>query len=276
MPTHDAYARLSPYELSFPDPESAREHFQAIRLEADARGADLRDPTGFVMLGATGQALREVRGAEDDPGLIRQHGLFLYHSFHFHDLGEPLYLLRVSELRRLLDTEPTGDWIPALRPAAGYAQLPQHLVWVNSGPDAPPESLDGFFWAQSGAERFSLLFALGMRPDRPGFSVVPFPDLPLVEAADWMRVDMREDGDDFTSSLPGAELEGLYELRSSGEALKLTARVLRRLGATRDVDAMCASPDHAEVGAPRPSRLRYRGVGESPGSGRSSRSGDGA
>jgi hypothetical protein len=254
---HDAYARLTPYELSFPDLGFARSHFRAIRGEAEARQVDLRDPSAFVMLASTGQALREIRGPHDDPALIRQYGYLLYHSYHFCAAGEPLYLAGAAAVRPLLDAEPdTAGWQPDLEPAAAYVQLPQHLVWVRAGAEMAPESLDGFFWARSGEGRFALLFALGMRGDRPGLSVVPVPDLAVVEAGDWARMEMREEGGDFSSTIPGAEIDGLYELRSIGEALKLAARVLwgfERAGAGEELPA-AGGPD----GGPRPSGLAYR------------------
>jgi hypothetical protein len=273
MPGHDAFARLTPYELSFPDLDFARRHFAAIRREAEARGVDLGDASAFVMLAATGQALREIRGPEDDPRLIHQYGFLLYHSFHFCEAGEPLYLVQAPALRELLDGDPPGaEWAPALEPRAGYAQLPQHLVWVRAAPGLPPDSLDGFFWSRGTADRFGLLLALGMRGDRPGLSVVPLADLPLAEASEWTRMEMREGGRDFSSSLPGSELDGLYELRSSGEALKLAARLLWRLesaGGIGSAEKPAAQPDGSA--GPRPSALGYRRVGKRPGrvSGRS-------
>lgn len=259
MPGHDAFARLTPYELSFPDLAFARRHFVAIREEAEVRGVELTDPSAFVMLAATGKALREIRGPEDDPALIHQYGYLLYHSFHFCEAGEPLYLFQTAALRDLLEKEPeTAGWTPGLEPAAGYVQLPQHLVWVRAAPNTPPESLDGFFWSRVSPDRFGLLLALGMRADRPGLSVVPLGDLPTAEAADWAHMEMREGGGDFTSTLPGSEIEGLYELRSSGEALKLAARALRRIELPEGIDE--AAPTEEGADGPRPSTLPFRRV----------------
>jgi hypothetical protein len=264
MSGHDAFARLTPYELSFPDLDFARRHFAAIRREGEARQVELGDASAFVMLAASGQALREIRGPQDDPALIHQYGFLLYHSFHFCEAGERLYLLQAPALRELLDADPAIEgWTPALEPRAGYVQLPQHLVWVRAAPRLPPESLDGFFWSRSGPDRFGLLLALGMRADRPGLSVVPLGDLPIADAGDWTRMAMREGGGDFSSSLPGSDLEGLYELRSSGEALKLAARVLWRLETVAGIDD-ARRETGAPVGGPRPSALRFRRVARLP------------
>ena len=262
MSLHDAFARFTPYELLFPGLSPARAHFDAIRSEADARQVDARDPSSFIMLAATGQAVREIRSAEDDPALIRQYGLLLYHAFHFREQGEELYLIETGALRELLDEAPEIlGWKPSLGEtaghAAGYAQLPQHLVWVRSEEEAMPESLDGLFWVRRSQEHLELLLVLGMRGERPGLSVVALSDLPLSEACDWSGLPAREEGGDFSSSIPGSELEGLYELRSAGEALKLAARVLWRLecgdGGSRGVRSAESGGD-----GPRASDLAFR------------------
>lgn len=257
MAVHDAYARLTPYELSFPDLEFARRHFAAIRREAEARQVELRDPTAFVMLASTGQALREIRGPQDDPALIRQYGYLLYHTYHFCEAGEPLYLVPSGALRQLLDAPAdVAGWRPALEPESGYAQLPQHLVWVRPSEELPPESLDGFFWVRTGQDTFGLLFALGMRGDRPGLSVVPLDELPIADAGQWILLEMREGGGDFASSMPGADLDRLYELRSTGEAIKLAALVLRGLErGTLGAPTTARAPNDAGA---RPSALAFR------------------
>ena len=149
---------------------------------------------------------------------------------------------------------------------AGYAQLPQHLVWVRSDEDSPPESLDGFFWVRSSDEHLGLLLALGMRGERPGLSVVSLGELPLAEASEWSRLPARDGGGDFSSSIPGSDLEGLYELRSGGEALKLAARVLWRIecgGGSSDG----VTPEGSSSDGPRASDLAFRRIGRHAGSG---------
>lgn len=257
MAIHDQYARRTPYELFLPTREGARETFEAIREEADERGVDPGDPERFVMLMAVGEALRELRGPADDPERIRQHGQLLYHAFHFREADEPLWLLTTPAARYLVEAR--GDVEAGVEPPApaGYLQLPQHLFWLRreaepeasgrragapgleggaaggdgSGGEAPvPESVDGVFWSSAGG-RLSALVAAGVRPDRPGFSVVGLAPVPLADAAEWAELEMREEGEDFRSEMPGAELDGLYEVRHAGEVLKLLARAFRLIDA---------------------------------------------
>lgn len=270
MPIHDTYARVTPWELSFPDEAFAVERFRAIEEEAAARGSDLGDPGELVMLMSSGQALRDLRGPEEDPERIQEHGALLYHAYHFWRNDRPLYLLAGATARYLVEEVDGagGGWRPAVPRAAAYVQLPQHLFWVPGDPGEAPESADGFFWTESRG-RLSVMLVMGVREDRPGFSVVPVPPLPLEEAAVWAGAQAREDGPDFASSLPGAELEGLYELRTAGEVLKLVARLLRHMegthgpggpgggGAARVPEAAGAGAAGAAARGPRPSGLGW-------------------
>ncbi len=226
MPLHDTYARITPFELLQPEEGFGDERFPAIEDEAEKRGVDLSDPERFSLLGAVGMLLQKIRGEDEDPRLIQHHGALLFHAFHFWKEGLVLFLLGTPAARYLVDTGPeSGTWSPNLPAAAGYVQLPQHLFWLAGAEDAPPESLDGFFWSAPDGENLSLLVALGMRRERPGLSVIPLPGLPLPAAGEWASVNVRPDGRDFESSLPGAELENLYEVRAGAEAVKLIMRV---------------------------------------------------
>ena len=62
MSLHSSFARFTPYELLFSGLSPAREHFDAIRSEADARQVVARDPSSFIMLAATGQAVPSPDG----------------------------------------------------------------------------------------------------------------------------------------------------------------------------------------------------------------------
>jgi hypothetical protein len=260
MPIHDAYARVTPYELLLPEEGFADQRFPLIQAEARERRADLSDPERFALLSEAGVVLRKVRGEEDDPQLIYQFGLLLFHAFHFWQEGLPFYQLTTGVGRYLVSAGPEGGaWAPALPGPAGYVQFPQHLFWVPGGDEVPPESLDGFFWSAPEGENLSLLIAMGIRKDRPGLSVVPLPTLPLSAAGEWAAMTVRPDGEDFQSSLPGAELENLYALEAGAEAVKLAMRVFWYLDVfPASVAEGVKGPEEGE--GPRSSRLGFRRI----------------
>ncbi len=261
MPIHDAYARLTPFELFLPEAGFARERFPAIQKEAESRGAALNDPDGFGLLGEAGAVLREIRGEGDDPLRIQQFGALLFHAFHFWKEGCSLFLLETGVMRYLADTGPgEGRWEPSLPGRGGYVQLPQHLVWAPGGEGSPPESLDGFFWSAPGGGDLSLLLVMGMRKDRPGLAVVPLPTLPLTAAGGWASLQVRPEGTDFSSHLPGAEWEGLYALEAGAEVVKLAMRVFWYLDSFPGCVAEGMGPGEGEAEGPRPSALAHRRI----------------
>ncbi|MGD2120107.1 MAG: hypothetical protein PVJ76_00110 [Gemmatimonadota bacterium] len=260
MPIHDAYARVTPYELLLPEEDFADERFPLIQKEAEEREADLSDPDRFALLSEAGAILREIRSEEDDPRLIQQFGALLFHAFHFWKEGLPFFMLDTGVVRTLVADGPgEGGWSPSVPGPAGYVQFPQHLIWVPGGEDTPPESLDGFFWSIPDGENLALLIVMGIRKDRPGLSVVPLPTLPLEAAGEWASIDVRPEGNDFQSSLPGADLEDLYALEAGAEAVKLAMRVFWYLDAfaasvANDVQAL------EEGDGPQASRLVSRRI----------------
>lgn len=260
MPIHDRYARLTPYELLLPEESFADERFPFIRKEGEERGGDaLSLPEQFALLSEAGAVLRAVRDEGEDPRLIQQHGALLFHAFHFWQGGCPLFLLTAPVARYVVESGPEeGRWSPSLPGPAGYVQLPQHLFWIPGGEGTPPESLDGFFWSAPDSRQLSLLVVMGMRRDRPGLSVVPLPTLPLSAAGIWASLQVRPQGRDFQSSLPGAELEHLYALEAGAEAVKLVMRVFWYL------DTYPGSVEGGETAGdgdgPTPSALEYRRI----------------
>jgi hypothetical protein len=265
MPVHDSYARTTPFELLLPTEGFAEEWFPKIREEAEGRGGSLQDPESFLLLGEAAMALREIRGEDDPPELMQQHGALLFQAFHFFEAGMPLYLLDTEVVRYVVGKGPgEGEWSPTLPGRAGYLQLPHHLIWTVGGEDEPPESLDGIFWSAPEGDDISLLIVMGIRKDRPGLAVVPLPMLPLTAASPWVSMSARPDGEDFQSSLPGAELEGLYSVASGAEALKLAMRIFWYLdsvpGSLSDGVGDGEGGEGGSAEGPKASALPYRRV----------------
>lgn len=270
-------ARLTPYELAVPGRRFVEERFPEVRDEVEEGGSDSTDPRSFINLGAVGRILQEVRGEQDDPELIQQHGYLIFHAYHFWRAGEPLYLLEPGVARLLVEGEPEEAEAPRPPSAAGYLQLPRHLFWSWPDPgdeEAPAEPLDGIFWTTATGGMIWTLAALGVRADRPGLSVFPLPAVPLAEAASWVRARVREEGEDFASTLPGAELDQLYSVETAGEVFKLMGRAFWYVETFPEaVEGPLDPPpaEEAEGPAPEgeeespagrvvPSRLRFRRV----------------
>lgn len=267
MAIHDDYARITPYELALPDPDFAEEAFGRIRDAVDERSVARDDPGRFVAVPEVAEILEELKDPREDAEDGHQHGLLLYHAFHFREAGRPLYLLGTHAARYLVESDPVPEDDEPVAPPepAGYVQLPRNLFWTRPGGDRPPEPVDGFFWTRTGEDRLAVIVVAGIREDRPGLSVVPLPPVPLADSPEWLRVRVREEGRDFESTLPGGEIDRLYSLEAMGEVLKLVARIFRHL---EDVPGVVEareppSPDVAEEAeyAPRPTTLAYRRVG---------------
>ena len=255
MSLHDAYARITPYELAFRDRSTAEEFSAQIDDEAAGRGADPHDPHAFVTMGAVGAFIRGLEGPGAPPGAVHHLGALVYHGVHFTRAGCPLYLLTTAAARHLVEGSPDGP--PEPPTPAGYLQLPQHLFWAESA-GATPESVDGLFWTATDAGLLHAMLVTGMRADRPGLDVVPLPEAPLAEAEMWLTAEVREDGRDFASKLPGSELDALYSFQAAGEALKLLARFFAYVERTPTVRPLMDSTGSDE--GPAPSKLRFRRV----------------
>ena len=144
-------------------------------------------------------------------------------------------------------------WAEGLRRRAGYVQLPQHLVWMES-PGQPPESVDGFFWHGDENGILHLAMVAGMRRDRPGCVVVSVPPQPFAAMTGWASGPAREGDADFATSLPGAELDGLVGIRTPAEVFKLTALLLGRVARERPRPVSPPIPATARSD-PRPGRF---------------------
>jgi hypothetical protein len=221
MSLHDAYARRTPFELAFPDAGAVERLIAEIEEEADGRGADPSDPQAFITMGAVGAFIREIQGPDAPPEALHRYGALVFHAVHFASAGSPVFVLGADAARHLVSTAPEGS--PTPPGSCGYLQLPQHLFWTGSDEGAP-ESIDGLFWTLSSNGLMHVLLITGVRPDRTGFGAVPLPEAPLADASGWLDVQVRDGAADFSSALPGGELDELYSVEAAGEALKLLAR----------------------------------------------------
>lgn len=257
MSLHDAYARTTPFELAFPDAGEVDRLIAELEEEARGRGADPGDPGSFVTMGSVGSFIQRLQGPEAPPEAIHQYAALVYQAAYFRDAGCPLWILGAHAARYLVEGAPGG--VPEPPASSGYLQLPQHLFWVSApGEGAAPESIDGFFWTVSPGGLLHVLAAVGVRPDRPGFGTVPVPEAPIADAAAWLDFDARPGGDDFRSALPGAELDGLLAVETSGEILKLLARFFAYLHAVPGAAEQGEAPSGAAD--PPPSELEFRRV----------------
>lgn len=260
MALHDSYARRTPYELAFPDPDAADALVRSVEEEAQARGLDPAALPTFFLLAAVGDFVRELRGPEAPPESLHDYVSLIYHGFHFHRAGCPVNVVGEAAARRLVEG-PLPRGAPEPPTPSGYAQLPRHLFWVGGDrPGAPAEPVDGFFWAVDADGALRVLLATGIREDRPGLAVVAVPEAPLAEARDWLDARVREHGGDFATTLPGGELERLYSLTAAGEALKLAARLFAYMDSAPERIESRGVGEGADTGDPAPSRLPYRRI----------------
>lgn len=262
MAIHDAYARLTPYELLLPDAEYPDRSFPRIGAEAEERGMDAGNPAAFVMLGAVQGALAELREEDAGSGAVHYHGAVLFFAYHMWRSGGEVVLARRDTVRELLGggagskgVRGGPSWATELGGRAGYVQLPRHLVWLEEARSVPPESVDGFFWVGDDAGVLHLALVAGMRGDRPGYAVVPVPPQPLDALPGWESGPVREGGSDFEVRLPGAELDGLLGIRTPAEVYRLAALVLGRAVRERPGARAPRRPDSSA--RPRPSALPF-------------------
>lgn len=267
MSLHDAYARVTPFEIAFPNRTAADRLAHEVMTEATSRGVDPQLPGVFVSLGAVGDVVRELTAPGAPEDAAHELGALLFHAVHFERAGRPVFLLETATSRYLVEGAPTG--VPKPPEPAGYLQLPQHLFWMDAGAEGAAESIDGMFWFASEAGVLHVLPITGVLPERMAFRALPLAEAPMHDAARWLDAEVREGGADYSSSLPGHDLDRLYSMRTAGEVLKLVARFFSYTEdvpeARLPVDAEAAeaqeggAPAHAHAG-PRPSSLPYTRV----------------
>ncbi len=292
--TDTRIARQTPYELVFGAELFETSLFPDIREEVGARELEPVPPDRFTFLTTVGKLLRVIAGAEPPGGgapaterrpgsreaagatgesagaaALEEYGALLFQGYQFWRHGRQLFVVEEDVVRELLqDDDGVGDDVVQPPHPAGYLQLPRNLVWARAGEEQPPEPVDGVFWTRQeldGDARLDVLLVLGMRPARPGFSVVSVADeLEGGRPGDWAR-NARPDGTDFENVLPGGELDDLFAVTTPAEALKLAALLFRHVernpGSLGGVEANREGAGPASSQDLPPSELRFRRVG---------------
>jgi hypothetical protein len=252
----EGIGRRTPYELVFDAQLEAR--FDGIREEAEARGERLTAPEGFLLLGDVGALLQDLlpEGDAAAAAAAGDYGILLYHAFQFRRFGKWVLAVSAETCRRLATLEQAiGRWDLVPPEPAGYLQLPRHLFWAAAAEGDVPEPVDGIFWAVVGEEdpkvppygRLDLLLVLGVRRDRPGFSVAAVHEVwPASGDGHWGDARARTEGEDFANVLPGGDLDQLLALTTPLEALKLVSRTFWCVAEAAPPDAVLEIAASAE------------------------------
>jgi hypothetical protein len=215
--------RRTPYEAVFGVDRLGELEFPAIVEEAARRAVRLGRRDEFAGLERVGALLRRVVPDETEPAALDLYLEILFHCFHFWRHGCRMYACEEAVARALVETPPAlGDRRLSLPHPSFYLELPANLFWATVEEDRPPEPAEGLF-VQHDPDRPSpdvqLLLVLGMRAGRPGFSAVGL-------VADLEVAAPLEEPGAFGPEIPGADLAGLYSLRTSSEVVLLLLRLL--------------------------------------------------
>jgi hypothetical protein len=253
-------ARLTPYEMVFGAQEFEERIFPAIRAEAEMHGEEPGRRERFAFLSVAGDTLRELVPPDAPPEIRDDYRAFLYHAFNFWRYGRCVYKLERAVVRYLVESRPGLDgWEFRLPKPSVYLQLPANLFWASISTDVPPEPVDGMFVTTvDNADPLGtvygdlqVLMVLGIRRQRPGFSIIPF-DTEVGDGipAVWVDTPGREEGEDFANVLPGGEMAGLYSILTTAEALKLAARAVWYVDAHPDHVVLNRAPERRERDRP--------------------------
>ena len=245
-------ARITPYELILESLEV--DAFPAIRAEAEQRGKDPRRRDQFLLLGFVGASLKDIMPDDAPTDAIDEYGELLYQGFQFWSFGHRLYSIGEDVVKLLTaDEYEMDDWILAAPPAC-YLQFPYQRLWARVAADAPFEPVDGCFVVvdetapapQSGAHLRAQL-VLGVRPDRPGVSLVSYrTDLDPHTASRVAHAPWREGSAAFANAIPGGERKGYLTLATTSELEALVIRAFHYLDT--NPGSLTALPGSTEAG----------------------------
>lgn len=215
--------RVSPYERVIGGEGVAEREFGDILAEAERLGLPLSRRDQFAGAEQVARLLRELVPEMTEPAAVERYLEILYHCYSFWRSGLHSYAFEEPVVRSLIESPPDlTAWPARAAHASFYLELPYNLFWAAVVEDQPPEPVEGMFVKLQPEEpigQAEVLLVLGMRADRPGFSVAEL-------TADLAREDVAEDSDAFVSDIPGADLAGLYSLRRPSEVLLLALRAL--------------------------------------------------
>ncbi|HXE60075.1 MAG TPA: hypothetical protein VN607_05190 [Gemmatimonadaceae bacterium] len=232
-----ADARLTPYELILAPLE--QDAFPAIRAEAEQRGRDALQHDDFLLLGLVGATLSSMIADDAPAEAVDQYGELFWQGYRFWSAGRRFYTFGEAITSTLIAKPYDMDGWQLAAPPSCYVQFPNQRLWTRVAPDAPFEPVDGCFIASDESSTdagarvdLRVLLVLGLRPERPGISLV----------IDRMTLDARDAGERamqawsdgeaaFETSLPGGERRGLRILNTRAELETLVLRALHALDA---------------------------------------------
>lgn len=205
--------RPTPFDLVFGP--LAAERFPAIQSAFEASHGDPHDRDAFLMVRDVIQLVHDLRPDEGMGEDIAQLAAFLHHAYLFWLAGTPTLEIPAAGLTTLLEAGASTGGEAATPPPAFYVQLPERRVWAEVVPGAPHEPMDGCFLTLGPDESLRVLAAFGLRPDRPGLSVVEVAGPRTGRLA-------RPDGSPlFAPVLEGGATAGLASITGGEELLEL-------------------------------------------------------
>lgn len=220
--------RITPYEVAFGEERFPEHDFPALADESQRRGMSTWRYDHFTQLESVALLIEQVLPENAEPAALDQYVLILYHCYHFWSAGCPVYAFEAPVLQSLIEMPPDlAGWSFRAPAPSLYLELPKNLFWAKVTESGPPEPVAGMFAAreaESPAAEADILVVLGLRSDRPGFSVAGL-------RLDPGRTRRLDEPVDFESDIPGAEQSGLYSLQRHCEAAAAALRTLWYLDA---------------------------------------------
>jgi hypothetical protein len=215
--------RITPYEIAFGEERYPEQDFPALADESGRRGVSTWRYDHFTLLERVAALLEQVLPENAEPAAVDQYVQILYHGYHFWSDGCPFYAFEAPVLRSLIEVPPDlREWSFRAPEPSLYVELPKNLFWAQVTESGPPEPVEGMFVAReadSPAAEADILVVLGLRSDRPGFSVAGL----RLDPGQARRLDEHAQ---FQSEIPGAEQAGLYSVQRYSEAAALALRTL--------------------------------------------------